>query len=129
MGYEHTPTPKPFEKFPPFSVSFLSATVVGNILQIQAKTSINPYDQPERYRLYVRLSLSAPGTGYSVRGMRGFLAEAENSDIVTITIPAYKEIWPLELQEYQIHSLCVLLDAETGYRSQAQRHSGIIAFS
>ena len=126
MGMEHTPVPTPFEKFPPFAVVFESVTVVDNVLQIRARSSIGVQDHPERYCIYIRLSISAPGTGFSVRGMRGFLAKGDSSGIVTITIPGYQSYWNIESPECQIHSRCILLDRETGFRSQYQRHSAII---
>ena len=126
MGNEHTPEPNPFEKLPPFAVVFQSAMVVDNNLQILARASIGEHDYPERYCLYVRLSMSTPGTGYSMRGMRGFLAEGNGSGFVTITVPSYQNYWDIESSEYQIHSKCILLDRETGFRSQYQRHSAII---
>ena len=129
MGQEHTPSPKPFVKFPPFAVSFLSAEDDNGELLIRVRSSVSRHDHFERYRLYVRLSLSTPGTGYSVRGMRGFLGVGDCSGIVTLSIPGYKEIWRLGLPEYQIHSNCVLLDSTTGYRSQMQRYSTVIAIS
>ena len=126
LGDEHIPEPQPFVKFPPFAVSFQSVTDVDGVLQIIVKTSVNVYNHPERYRLYIRLSLSSPGTGYSLRGMKGIIADHDCSGIVVISIPDYKEIWHLDLPEYQIHSRYVLLDVLTGYRSQAQRYSAIV---
>lgn len=126
MGNEHTPEPNPFEKLPPFAVVFQSAIVVDNNLQILARASIGEHDYPERYCIYVRLSISAPDTGYSLRGMRGFLAEGNGSGFVTITVPSYQNYWNIESPERQIHSRCILLNKETGFRSQYQRHSAII---
>lgn len=126
MGNEHMPAPAPFKKLPPFAVSFQSAIIKDEVLRILAKTTIGQQDCQERYRIYARLSISAPGTGFSVRGMRGFLAEGNISGIVIFTIPGYQNLWNAELPECQIHSKCILLDEETGYRSQYQRHSAII---
>ena len=126
LGNEHIPEPQPFVKFPPFAVSFQSASDIDGVLQIIANTSVSEYNNPARYRLYIRLSLSAPGTGYSFRGMKGFVADQYCSGNIVISIPDYKEIWHLDLPEYQIHSRCVLLDVLTGYRNQAQRHSAIL---
>lgn len=126
MGNEHTPEPNPFENLPPFAMVFQSAMVVENDLHILARATIGEHDYPERYCIYVRLSISAPGTGYSLRGMRGFLAEGNGSGFVTITVSSYQNFWDVELPEYQLHSQCILLDRETGFRSQYQRHSAII---
>lgn len=75
LGNEHIPEPQPFVKFPPFAVSFQSASDIDGVLQIIADTSISEHNNPARYRLYIRLSLSTPGTGYSLRSMRGFVAD------------------------------------------------------
>ena len=51
--------------------------------------------------------------------MRNFLAEGSANDVrLTTCIPGYKSIWGLDLQSYQIHARCILLDKVTGYRSQ-----------
>ena len=35
-------------------------------------------------------------------------------------------IWGLDLQSYQIHARCILLDTKTGYRSQFLQVSGVV---
>ena len=76
--------------------------------------------------MYSRMRLTYPGKGYGVRGMRGFLAAGDCSGQVTIRTPAYTETWNLPEERFQIQAMCILLDSETGFRSQYQRHSGII---
>ena len=59
--------------------------------------------------------------------MRNFLAEGTANDArLTTCIPGYKSIWGLDLQSYQVYSRCILLDTETGYRSQFVAVSGIV---
>ena len=41
-------------------------------------------------------------------------------------IPGYTSIWGLDLQSYQIHARCILLDTKTGYRSQFLQVSGVV---
>jgi len=45
---------------------------------------------------------------------------------VTTCIPDYTSIWGLDLQSYQIHARCILLDTKTGYRSQFLQVSGVV---
>ena len=88
-----------------------------------------PDDNPERFCLYARLRITYPGKGYGVRGMRGFLATGDCSGLMTICIPAYTEIWNLPEERIQIQAMCILLDSETGFRSQYQRTISILSIS
>lgn len=126
MGNEHTPAAQPFQAPPPFLVTFDCATVEAGTLRLTVDAHVSHYDQPERYRLYARLRLTNLGKGYCVRGMRGFLAEGDCSQRMTITIPDYTEIWNLSSERFQIQAMCILLDSETGFRSQYQRTIGVL---
>lgn len=46
--------------------------------------------------------------------------------VVSIVIPRYVERWGFELDQYQVYARFVLIDTETGYRSQSQDYSTII---
>ena len=129
MGEEHTPEPQPFKMPPPFLISFEAAYVEDGALVLTVYAHDSPDDNPWRYRLYSRLRLTHPGKGYGVRGMRGFLAVGDCSDKMSITIPGYTEIWNVTEERFQIQALSILLDSETGFRSQYQRYSGIITIS
>lgn len=120
MGDEHTPEPQPFH-MPSFVVTFDGAIVENGILLLIVNAHVSPVDTPGRYRLYSRLRLTNPGKGYGVRGMRGFLAAGDCSGQMTIRIPSYTEIWNLPEERFQIQAMCILLDSETGFRSQYQR--------
>lgn len=95
MGDEHTPVAHPFLMPPPFLVTFDRATVEARTLRLTVDAHVSQYAQAERYRLYARLRLTDPGKGYGVRGMRGFLAEGDCSQRMTISIPEYTGIWNL----------------------------------
>jgi len=129
IGNEHTPDPHPFLMPPPFLVSFEAASVEGDELFLTVDAHVSPDDCPDRYRLYSRLRLTYPGKGYGVRGMRGFLAAGDCSEKMSITIPGYTEIWNLHEERFQIQALSILLDSETGFRSQHQRSSSIVTIS
>lgn len=126
MGDEHTPEPQPFQMPPPFLVSFEAAAVEDGALLLTVDAHVSPDDCPVRYRLYSRLRLSPPGKGYGVRGMKGFLAAGDCSGQMAITIPEYAKIWNLTEERFQIQAMCILLDSETGFRSQYQRTMAVI---
>lgn len=126
MGEERIPSPHPFVSFPPFAVEFLDAFVEQGVLCLRVDTHVMPHECGRRYRLYVRLRLTQLGRGYGVRGMKGFLAEGDCSGLMTIRIPAYTEIWNLQQESFQIQAQSILLDSETGFRSQCQRTSAVI---
>lgn len=117
LGREHIPTPAPFDPFPPFLVRILGSEVVGNTLCIHWKLETS--DNTGRYRLLTKIQLTAPGGGCNPGKMRNFLAEGTANDpAVTTRIPDYISIWGLDLDSYQVHARCILLDTLTGYRSQ-----------
>lgn len=126
MGDEHPPVTHPFLMPPPFLVTFDRASVDAGTLRLTVDAHVSQYDQPERYRLYARLRLTDPGRGYGVRGMRGFLAEGDCSQQMSITIPEYTEIWNLSGERFLIQAMCILLDSETSFRSQYQRTTAVI---
>lgn len=126
MGDEHTPVAHPFQTPPPFLATFDSATVEAGTMRLAVDAHVSQYAQPERYRLYARLRLTVPGKGYGVRGMRGFLADGDCSQLMNVTIPEFTEIWNLGGERFQIQAMCILLDSETGFRSQYQRSIAVI---
>ncbi len=59
--------------------------------------------------------------------LRNFLAEGDcAAGVVSIVIPRYVERCGFELDQYQVYARFVLIDTETGYRSQSQDYSTII---
>ena len=54
------------------------------------------------------------------------ILHSANDAAVTTCIPGYTSIWGLDLQSYQIHARCILLDTKTGYRSQFLQVSGVV---
>jgi len=126
LGREHTPSPAPFEKFPTFLVRILGASAQDGTLYIRWK--LDMIDPEGRYRLLTKVQLTSPGRGISTGDMLNYLAEGTANDAaVTICIPGYTSIWGLDLQSYQIHARCILLDTKTGYRSQFLQVSGIVS--
>ncbi|MCR5276537.1 MAG: hypothetical protein K6D54_02540 [Bacteroidales bacterium] len=121
LGNEHIPHAQPFQALPPFNVSFIDVVVKDGALLLSVDAHVPQDIEPERYRLYSRLRLMDPGRGYGVRGMRGFLAEGDFSQLMTISIPGYNGYWSFNDDCFQIQAMCILLDSITGFRSQYQR--------
>lgn len=125
LGNEHIPSPAPFEKFPTFIVRLLGASVVDDTLLIQWKLLME--DCAGRYRLLTKVQLGKPGRGWDTGALRNFLAEpGANEATQTTRITGYTSIWGLDLDSYQVHARCILLDTKTGYRSQFLAVSGIV---
>jgi len=71
---------------------------------------------------------SKPGRGWDTGALRNFLAEPGASEAVQTTrIIGYTSIWDLDLDSYQVHARCILLDTKTGYRSQFFAVSGVVS--
>ena len=125
LGREHLPSPAPFETFPSFLVSISGGSAVDDVLQIRWK--LEAVDPKSRYRLLTKIQLVRPGAGRNPGKMINYLAEGSASDpFVTSFIPAYKVVSGLDLDSYQVHARCVLLDTVTGYRSQYLPVSDVI---
>ena len=59
--------------------------------------------------------------------MINYLAEGSANDpSVTSFIPGYKVVSGFDLDAYQVHARCILLDTKTGYRSQYLAISGVV---
>ena len=77
--------------------------------------------------MLAKLQLAAPGRGRKTGLMRNFLAtNACSLEPVIIVITDYRNRWGVDLQQYQVHARFVLLDRETGYRSQYLQQSFLI---
>ena len=116
------PPPKAFDSFPPFAVDLVGAMNVGGELRIQLQVPIAPVFHPERYRLLAKIQLTKPGKGRNPGLMRNYLASPfDAASNATVTIPDIAS-----QSEYQVHARFVLLDTETGYRSQHLQQSCLI---
>ena len=125
LGREHVPTPVPFENFPTYQVKILGASAVDGTLYIRWKLEME--DSSGRYRLLTKVQLGRPGRGWDTGALRNYLAEGTANDAaVTTRIPDYISVYGLDLQTYQVHARCILLDTITGYRSQFLPVSDIV---
>ena len=131
LGVEQVPTPRPYEQFPIVSCSYHSAeTDNDDSLRLRLKVNVLDCENPQRYRLAVRIQLTKVGGGKRPGYMRSFVAESNfvSADgLVEICLPDYQKSWRLESQESQAHMRYFLLDTETGYRSKYSQISFIIA--
>ena len=122
LGNEHVPPPKAFDSFPPFAVDLVGAMNVGGELRIQLQVPIAPVFHPERYRLLAKIQLTKPGKGRNPGLMRNYLASpfdaASNATVVVQDV--------VSQSQYQVHARFVLLDTETGYRSQYLQQSFLL---
>ena len=121
LGNEHTPEPQPFAKFPIDALEFVSCERPNSTdLLLRFQLTFEDCPSPERYHLLLKLQLTSPGKGKKPGLMRNFLALAPCSagdSTAEILVKNYRDIWGLDLPEYQAHCHYVLLDRQTGYRN------------
>ena len=121
LGNEHVPSPQPYDKFPVDALEFLSSAREGaGDLRLRFSLTFENCPTPERYHLLLKIQLTRPGGGKNQGKMRNFLATAPCSagdSTVEILIRDYRDIWGLDLDEYQVHCHYILLDRQKGYRN------------
>ena len=128
LGDEHVPEPHAFESFPPFAVEVGVASLVDGMVVLSVNVVIDHALNPERYWLLAKIQLTVPGKGRNSGKMRTVLADRPCGEL-PVHISVDPSSWGLDLQEYQVHARFILLDRETGYRSQYQQQSFIISLS
>ena len=47
--------------------------------------------------------------------------------MIVAAVTGYTSIYGLDLDSYQVHARCILLDTKTGYRSQFFAVSGVVS--
>lgn len=121
LGNEHIPVPRAYEELPIFTVSYHSVSIQDvDTLCIKLRTQLERNAIPTRYRVAIRIQLTTPGSGRKPGHLQSFVVtnNCTASDcIVEVLVPGYKDIWGLDLPEYQVHMRYFLIDAETGYRN------------
>ena len=121
LGHEHQPEPQPYEKFPIDAVEFLSSALASSTdLRLLFMVTFENCPTPERYHLLMKIQLTKPGGGRNPGLMRNFLANRPcraGDSTVEFLVRNYRDIWGLNLNEYQVHCQYVLLDRKTGYRN------------
>lgn len=120
LGNEHIPTPQVWENFPIYAIEFQNAAVDGSSLQLAFHTLFPETTDASRYHILMKVQLTKPGYGKKPGLMRNFLAEEACSNgegCALVTVDNFAERWGLNLDEYQVHCRCILLDRKTGYRT------------
>ena len=86
--------------------------------------------EASRYWLYGKVQLMPAGSGIGNAAWKSVLAAgACSSSPVELILKDWRKVWPevdVEASALQMHGKFVLLDAETGYRSQRRRGSWLI---
>ena len=133
LGDEHVPNPAPWEDFPVISLEFLKGEVIDEKdLQMTFRCLLPECQQPQRYRVVLKLQLTEPGRGRNGGYLRTFLAlsncPSDDAEVIFL-IPEYAEIWPVFGPSYQVHSRYLLIDTETGYRNIFRKASFLMDVS
>lgn len=127
LGDEKVPVPESPEPFPIFMAEFSSVVVAGpDALVLRFHVRLENSVVASRYRLLTKLQFTEPGMGRNGGYLRNFISSASCSSadcIVDVPVPGYKDIWDLDLPEYQIHCRYLMLDGVTGYRNNYRRLS------
>ena len=127
LGNEHQPSPVPFESFPPFAAFLGDAVKMNGSLVIPARVEIPHCPDASRYRLLVKIQLTAPGRCRHLGFLRNYLAEGDcAAGVVSVVIPGYAEVWGFDLDQFQVYARFILLDSITGYRSQYHEYATLI---
>ena len=96
-------------------------------LVILARVELPHCPEASRYRLLVKIQLTAPGRCRHLGLLRNFLAEGDcAAGVVSVVIPGYAQRWGFELDQYQVYARFILLDSVIGYRSQFQEYATIL---
>lgn len=127
LGSERVPEPVPYEDFPVFDVEFSSAEVSDDGgMGLSFVVSLPNCDDPSRYRVVMKLQLARPGYGQRPGLLRNFTALENCSgseSVVKFQVPDYRDVWDLDLTEYQSYCRFFLIDTKTGYRCLYRKFS------
>ena len=117
IGDERIPEPKPIPDFPVIHLKH-SSSIVINESDLQISFRITSAPIPETMRIIGKLQLTAPGYSAHRGKFRNHIGAVTSTGHVTFTVPDFKTICGVELQEYQVHMRYFLIDADSGHRSR-----------
>ena len=147
LGNEHIPGPVEYRPFPVFMAELERANAVNTSdLRINLKLAISMADNYARYALLCKVQLTEAGKGCNPGKMRNFLADNVSVTVptgmsseaepelsktvevrtVAVTIPDYRTFSGTVSDSYAFYIRYMLIDRETGYRSQYQKLSAVI---
>ena len=117
IGNERIPEPQPIPDFPVIHLKH-SSSIVINESDLQISFRITSAPIPETMRIIGKLQLTAPGYSAHRGKFRNHIGAVTSTGHVTFTVPDFKTICGVELQEYQVHMRYFLIDADSGHRSR-----------
>ena len=117
IGDERIPEPQPIPDFPVIHLKH-SSSIVINESDLQISFRITSAPIPETMRIIGKLQLTAPGYSAHRGKFRNHIGAVTSTGHVTFTVPDFKTICGVELQEYQVHMRYFLIDADSGHRSR-----------
>ena len=117
IGDERIPEPQPIPDFPVIHLKH-SSSIVINESDMQISFRITDAPIPETMRIIGKLQLTAPGYSAHRGKFRNHIGAVTSTGHVTFTVPDFKTICGVELQEYQVHMRYFLIDADSGHRSR-----------
>ena len=117
IGDERIPEPQPIPDFPVIHLTLVSATVT-NETDLQISFRITGDTIPLNMRIIGKLQLTAPGYSPHRGKFRNYVGTVDYDDQVTFTVPDFKAVSGVELQEYQVYMRYFLIDADSGHRSK-----------
>ena len=117
IGDERIPEPQPIPDFPVIHLKH-SSSIVINESDLQISFRITSAPIPETMRIIGKLQLTAPGHSAHRGKFRNHIGAVTSTGHVTFTVPDFKTICGVELQEYQVHMRYFLIDADSGHRSR-----------
>ena len=126
IGDEQIPEPRPLPDFPVLCLELISATVVSN-LDLQLSFRMATGHLPDPLRIIAKIQLTAPGMSSHRGRFRNYVGTRTDEDYVSFIIPDYKTVSGLDLQEYQVHARHLLIDSESGHRSNEQSLSSRVS--
>ena len=117
IGDARIPEPQPIPDFPVIHLKH-SSSIVINESDMQISFRITDAPIPETMRIIGKLQLTAPGYSAHRGKFRNHIGAVTSTGHVTFTVPDFKTICGVELQEYQVHMRYFLIDADSGHRSR-----------
>lgn len=123
LGAEQVPQPRVWEEFPSFyidSFAQASSSEPGDV-DISCRLHLADCANVARYRLLGKIRIVEPGKGCHPGMMRTFLAEDVQAAGSGVKICRFAVPTSLAGSTLQLHSRMLLLDSESGYRSQYQK--------
>lgn len=125
LGNEHEPVPRSFEPFPIFSLDFVGCLMSSLFdMKLRFRLTLCGTDEPSRYRVLGKIQIETPGVGRNPGKMRNYMSESIPTGTVceiVFNVPRKR----FDIDMFQLHVKYLLLDTQTGYRSQYHSMSAL----